>query len=96
MRARASITAALAVFLALPALPALADDSAKTRGQGAAITADQAREIALRQRPGRVEEVDLENDDGRTVWEVEVETERGQDFEVSIDAATGEVLEVDD
>lgn len=51
----------------------------------------QVSEIALGAQAGTIEEIELENEDGKAVFEVEIKTETGE-VEVMIDAATGEVL----
>ena len=45
---------------------------------------------------GRVIEVELGEEDGRFVYGFKVMTPRGRVREVEVDAATGEILEVDD
>lgn len=61
--------------------------------KNAVISVDKAIEIALEQFSGEVDEVELEEEDGRLIYEVEIE--KGEDeAEVEIDAYTGEVLVV--
>ncbi|MCM3712596.1 PepSY domain-containing protein [Alkalihalobacillus oceani] len=60
------------------------------------ITKQEAERIALEQVSGHVEDVDLEDEDGRLLYEVEIEIE-GQDGDeatVLIDAVTGEVITI--
>jgi len=45
------------------------------------------------QRPGRILEVELEREDGRYVYEIELLDESGQVWELELDAVTGETLE---
>lgn len=52
----------------------------------------EAMETAVAERPGRVTDWELKRDDGRQVYEVEIDDET----EVKIDADTGEIMEVDD
>jgi uncharacterized membrane protein YkoI len=57
------------------------------------ISVERAIEIALEQFSGEVDEVELEEEDGRLIYEIEIE--KGDDeAEVEIDAYTGEVLVV--
>ncbi|GAE25516.1 hypothetical protein JCM9140_1515 [Halalkalibacter wakoensis JCM 9140] len=59
------------------------------------ITEDQAVAIALDLLPGRVKEVELDSDDGRLLYEIEIKFE-GNDYDLEIDAFTGEIVEIDD
>ncbi len=59
------------------------------------VTAEESKEIALNTIPGTVEEVELENEDGLTVYEVEVQAEDGNEYDVIIDAQTGNIIEVE-
>ncbi|TCP44178.1 PepSY domain-containing protein [Rhodovulum marinum] len=45
---------------------------------------------------GRLLEVELEREDGRMVYEVELITARGRILEIVVDAATGRVLETEE
>ena len=63
---------------------------------GTAITQDAAREIALANVPGAAAEhvvkLELDRDDGRAVYEVEI-VYGGMEYELEIDAADGAVLD---
>lgn len=61
------------------------------------ISAEQAREIALKEFPGVVTELELDDRDyGKGwKWEVEVVNADGKEVEVDLDAKTGKVLKVD-
>jgi uncharacterized membrane protein YkoI len=91
---------ALALFIGLPAY-ALADDD-KQRSADIVqafdlISAEQAREIALKEAPGLVTELELDDRDFAKgwKWEVEVLNADGREVEVDLDAKTGRVLKVD-
>lgn len=64
----------------------------------AAITIDRAIRIALKAVPGTVAKVEFEQEDNKTLWEVEIVTSDQQVFELEIDAKSGEILDkqVDD
>jgi uncharacterized membrane protein YkoI len=53
-------------------------------------------QIAQTAVPGEIIEVELDRDDGRLIYEVDVLTGTGRLRQVEIDARTGEVLEVED
>ncbi|HQS38142.1 MAG: hypothetical protein B7Y16_00735 [Methylotenera sp. 24-45-7] len=48
---------------------------------------------ALQRHPGAVIEVELENEDGKSIFDVDVLGKDGKVWEVECDAASGEVLE---
>ena len=56
------------------------------------VSLSKAIEIALQQVPGHVVGVEFENDDGNTLWEVEVFSSEKAVFELEIDATSGKVL----
>lgn len=60
----------------------------------ARISADDARAAAVASVPGSVEDVELENECGNLIYEVEVKTGR-KEREVIVDAGDGQVLHVD-
>lgn len=55
------------------------------------LSISQVSEIALGAQAGTIEEIELENENGKAVFEVEIKTDTGE-VEVLIDAATGDVL----
>lgn len=57
------------------------------------ISREQVRDIALKQFPGVVDDIDLEENNGRLVYEVEIENDKNDsEAEIEIDAYTGEVI----
>lgn len=65
----------------------------KVQNEKTAISIKEAEEIALSQFPGTITQLELDEDDGRLIYEVEIEN--GEDeAEVEIDAYTGEILVV--
>jgi uncharacterized membrane protein YkoI len=59
------------------------------------ITEDESKDIALKEVPGTVNAVDLDDENGTTVYEVEVLAKDGTQHDVIIDATTGKVLDVE-
>ncbi|UTR12830.1 PepSY domain-containing protein [Evansella sp. LMS18] len=59
------------------------------------ISKEEAASIALGMLDGKVEEVELDREDGILIYEVEIDY-RGNDYDFDIDAQTGEVLKIDD
>lgn len=66
------------------------DDVAKVRQ--ARVSLARAIQIADRHAPGRFDEGEIDRDDGRLVWELSFDA---PDVEVTLDARSGRVLEVD-
>ncbi|NEU31479.1 PepSY domain-containing protein [bacterium LRH843] len=66
-----------------------------TNNQKKQITKEEAVASAQKVLAGEVEEVKLDLEDGRLVYEVELRYE-GEDYDFDIDAYSGEVVNVDD
>ena len=91
---------AIFLLLALVAAPAWADRDDHDRARraleaGEILPLSDIIAAATAVRPGRVIEVDLERDDGRWVYELELVSPQGRLYEMEIDAASGTVLEVE-
>lgn len=72
-----------------------ADTEDRNRVQQAQITIEQAIEAALAEVPGNLDDVELDDDNGRAVWEVTVDTSDMQDVEVYVDIVSGDVVRTD-
>lgn len=91
---------ALLLLFALIAMPALGDRSDHDRARraleaGEILPLAEILAAAEAARPGRVIEIDLERDDGRWIYELELVSPGGVLYEMEIDAASGRVLEVE-
>ncbi|MBC8134487.1 MAG: PepSY domain-containing protein [Fibrella sp.] len=64
----------------------------------AKITPDEAKVVALVAQPGTVTKVELENEDGKPVYGVDITAKGGTKFEVEVSGDTGKVIrsEADD
>ena len=69
--------------------------SAQSVADATGLTEEQVIEIALTEVPGEVTEVELEREDGKQIYEIEILASNGMEMEVEIDAETGDVLEVE-
>lgn len=87
-------SAPLLCVLCAPAL-ILADDDSVDVDQ-LTIGIDQAMSIAMQEVPGTVTEAELEKEQQKLVWEIEIVTAEKQIFEVEVDAQTGAVLDVEE
>lgn len=88
------------LLLALSAAPALADRDDHDRARraleaGEILPLAEILAAAEAARPGRVIEIELERDDGRWIYELEVVSPEGFLYEMEIDAASGTILEVE-
>ena len=61
---------------------------------GAILSLSDVLERARALRPGRVLEAELEDEDGRYIYEVEMLDEEGRVWELYSDARSGELLKV--
>lgn len=71
------------------------DDGSQAVAVPAGVTLDRARTIALGVRAGTVREAKLDDENGRTVWDVEINGADGAKWEVTIDAVSGDVLKTE-
>ena len=92
----------LALLLASPPI-AFADDDDHDRARaalqrGEILPLSRILDIVRRDTPGRVIDVELDDDDGRHVYEMEILDTRGRVVEIKVDAASGRILkrEIDD
>ncbi|MFA1822588.1 PepSY domain-containing protein [Virgibacillus oceani] len=59
------------------------------------LSIEQVKEIALNEFPGVIKELELDKDDGRLEYEIEIKNENREEAELDIDAHTGEILKMD-
>jgi uncharacterized membrane protein YkoI len=69
--------------------------SAQTLATETGLTEEQAIEIALMEVSGEVQEVELEREDGRMVYEISIQADDDTEMEVEVAADTGDVLEIE-
>jgi len=59
------------------------------------VTLADAKKIALQRVPGKITDQELEKEHGRLQYAFEIHTAEGKEFDVEIDAITGEVLQAE-
>ncbi|WP_333860326.1 PepSY domain-containing protein [Clostridium sp.] len=59
------------------------------------INTEAAIQTALQRVPGQVLRVEVDTENGLLVYEIHIRNTKGEIYEVTIDANTGEILEVD-
>jgi uncharacterized membrane protein YkoI len=64
--------------------------------QAAKLTKEEATAIALKQVPGTVKSVELEDENGTVVYGIQIIDANGKGFDVKVDAQTGVVAKADD
>jgi len=72
----------------------LDDNTTKSDSSDVAITHEAAIEIALKEAAGTVTEIELEIDNGRTYYEIEIEVGT-KEVDIEVDAKSGAVLSGD-
>lgn len=70
--------------------------SAQTVAQATGLTEEQVIEIALTEIPGEITEIEQDNHRGKSIYEVEILGEDGNETEILITADTGEIMKVKD
>ena len=97
MNGQLSAAFVLATTFGLAAGPALADidfaEAERLRADGAVLPTAKIAELAVAVRAGTVADLELERVLGRYVYEVEVRDADGQEWNLDIDAKTGEILQ---
>ncbi len=90
----------LALILSLLAGHALAEGDDHDRARraleaGEILPLSDILKVAETARPGRVIDLELDRDDGRWIYELELISPQGRLYEMEIDAKTGTVLEIE-
>jgi uncharacterized membrane protein YkoI len=69
------------------------DEAVKLRDAGSIQSFEKLNQTALAQHPGGViQDTELENEWGRYVYQLEVVDAQGVEWDIELDAATGEIL----
>jgi len=93
---RSLLATALMSALLATSTAALADvsygEARKLREGGQVLPEERVLEIINKARPGEVTDLELDRDLGRLVYEAEVRDAQGQEWDLELDAANGEVL----
>ncbi|MCM3740459.1 PepSY domain-containing protein [Oceanobacillus luteolus] len=66
----------------------------KTNQYEDALSVEEVKQIALQKFDGKVTDIELDEDDGRLIYEMELKNEK-QEADIDIDAVTGEIVEFD-
>jgi uncharacterized membrane protein YkoI len=95
------IALSCAALLSMGSAAAFADDdinkdeAAKLVEQGTIKSLESLEEKALSIKPGTITDRDLERDDGRYEYKLDIRAEDGTDWDITLNAATGEVIKTE-
>lgn len=96
------VLAAPRIVLAVPAGTGLSvlveldmEQARKLKQAGSIMPLEDLLKAVRREYPGQVIEVELEEENGRFYYEIEVLADDGNVRELDVDAATGEILDVE-
>ncbi|WP_138467284.1 PepSY domain-containing protein [Poseidonocella sp. HB161398] len=85
----------LALAATAPAADSDQDRARRALETGAILPLSRILAVVEADTPGRVIEVELEEEDGRLVYEIELVTEDGRLAELEVAAGSGEILDRD-
>jgi uncharacterized membrane protein YkoI len=89
----------LSLMLIFPASVSGEDISAEQarmlKKQGDILSLESIIDAALTIKPGQILETELDADDGRYIYELEILDDRGRVWELEFDAANGELIELE-
>jgi uncharacterized membrane protein YkoI len=71
-----------------------AEQAASLR-DGAAVGQEDAEATARAEAPGTIHRTEIEDEDGRVVWDVEIDGDDGSRHDIQVDATSGEIVEHD-
>lgn len=95
---RSGIFLSILVLIALIATTTVnADDDDRARRlqrSGQILSLDQIFDNARTIRPGRILEVELDEDNGQYIYQLEVLDRQGRVWEMELDARTGQLIEL--
>lgn len=77
--------------VALSSLAIAGTDNQIANSLTAKLSSEQATTLALQMQPGTLQEIELESEDGKMVFDIEIVTQDGE-VELLLDANTGELL----
>lgn len=95
------IALSCAAFLGLGSAAVFADDdittaeAAKLAEEGKIQTLESLEQKALSVKAGQITDRDLEHEYGRYIYKLDVRADDGTDWDIDIDASTGEVLKTE-
>ena len=95
------IALSCAAFLGLGSAAVFADDdinrkeAAKLVEQGTIQSLESLEEKALSLKPGTITDRDLDRDDGRYEYKLDITADDGTKWDIKLNAATGEVIKTE-
>ena len=68
----------------------------QARKSGTVLPIEVILDRVLREFPGEILEIDFDDDDDGYIYEIKVLTRRGIVLEIEVDAATGQILDIEE
>lgn len=84
----------LALSSAAPGLAVDIDEVMRLKESGAIMSLEDLLERVRREYPGRIIEIELEKENGKYVYEIDLVDEDGIVWELELDASTGDLLKL--
>lgn len=85
---------ALTLTSAPPGLAVDIDEVMRLKESGAIMSLEDLLEKVRREYPGRIIEIELEMENGKYVYEIDLVDENGIVWELELDASTGDLLKL--
>lgn len=94
-----SVIVGLILLSLIPGRSLIADDDSQRARQlqqrGQILPLEQIIESAMSVKSGQILETELDDDDGRYIYELEILDQHGQVWELELDASNGELIELE-
>ena len=99
IRVTLALVAGLILLSLIPARYVVADDDSQRarllQQQGNILPLEQIIQSAMAIKSGQILETELDDEDGRYLYELDILDQHGQVWELKLDASTGELIELE-
>jgi len=99
IRVTLALVAGLILLSLIPARYVVADDDSQRarllQQQGNILPLEQIIQSAMAIKSGQILETELDDEDGRYLYELDILDQHGQVWELELDASTGELIELE-
>lgn len=91
---RSALFCILALALVVPVAAVDIDEVMRLKESGAIMSLEDLLEQVRHEYPGRIIEIELEKENGKYVYEIDLVDENGIVWELELDAETGDLLKL--